>query len=340
MNLPRFGAPRAAAVAVLTAAALLVTGCSSDDGSSGDGSSAAKAASGPWTFKDDLGKTVKLDHRPRRIAGLNDVLVSFMNYGVEPVASFGYSSITQDKRFAGLDTKGVTPVGTTYGAINLEKLAAAKPDLIVTNVYPTDAKGTIDKTQPSYGFKNLEQQKQVEQIAPVVSLYMGGDGAKVIARTTALATAVGAKKAVVAAAKKKFDSAKQALAEAGGNTEAKVTVLYADADGVSVARPADDPALRLYRDIGVPMTVPKPKGYYWGNYSWENAGKIGGDLLLLSQDGYQTADLKKQPTFAEAPALTSGQVHTWESSGMDYVSQAAYMKRLAGWLTKAKAVTK
>jgi iron complex transport system substrate-binding protein len=336
MRSHRFGAPYAAAVAVLAATALLLTGCASDSGSG----STEKAASTSWSFKDDLGKTVKLDHTPTRVAGLNDVLVSLMNYGVKPVASFGYSSIADDHRFDGLDTKGITQVGTSYGEINLEKLAAAKPDVIVANVYPTDSKGTIDKTQPDYGFKDLEQEKQVEKIAPVVTLYMGGDGAKVVKRTTDLASSLGAKTSVVDAAKKKFDTAKKALAKASSDSDVTVTALYADGDGVNVAKPADDPALRMYRDIGVHLTVPTPKGFYWGIYSWENAGKIGGDMLLVEQSGYQKAELRKQPTFADSPALTSDQVHSWESSGMDYVAQASYMTRLATWISASKVVTK
>ncbi|MFF7334001.1 ABC transporter substrate-binding protein [Streptomyces sp. NPDC008150] len=338
MRSHRFGALNAAAVAVLAAVALLLTGCSSDSGS-GSGST-DDAASGPWTFKDDQGKTVKLDHTPTRVAGLNDVLVSLMNYGVKPVASFGYTSLADDHRFDGLDTKGITEVGTSFGEINLEKLAAAKPDVIVTNVYPTDAKGTIDKTQADYGFKDLSQEKQVEKIAPVVTLYMGGDGEKVVKRTTDFATAVGAKASVVAAAKEKFDAAEKSLAAAGKETRIKVTVVYADGDGLYGVKAKDDPALRMYQDLGVPFTEPTPKGYYWGIYSWENAGKLGGDMLLLSQTGYQQAELKKQATFADNAALKSGQVHDWTSAGMDYVSQADYMNRLASWIKESKVVSK
>ena len=35
---------------------------------------------------------------------------------------------------------------------------------------PTDATGTIDKTQPLYGFKDLAQQQQVAAIAPIITL--------------------------------------------------------------------------------------------------------------------------------------------------------------------------
>ncbi|MEV6350293.1 ABC transporter substrate-binding protein [Actinoplanes sp. NPDC051851] len=320
--------------ALLTAAALALTGCSA---SSGDAAGAA-ASTGPWSFTDDLGKTITLDQRPTRIAGLNDVLASLMRYGITPVASFGYSSIKDDTRFTGLDVSGVTEVGATYGEIDVEKLTGAAPDLIVAHVYPTDSKGTIDKTQPDYGFKDLTQQTQIEKIAPVVTIYMGGDGAKVIQRTTELATALGAPADRVAAAEKTYTAAKtdlQAAAAEAKTAGVQTTVLYADADGISVAKVADDPALRLYRDLGVDFFTPAPEGFYWGNYSWENAGKIDGDLILYITSGYRKDELLKQPTFAALPAAKAGQLQPYDSAGLDYVSQADELTKVAGYLRGA-----
>lgn len=323
---------RLALAALITATALTLSGCSAVH------AAAPAASSHDWSYTDALGHTVTLAHRPTRIAGLNDVIVSFLEYGIKPVASFGYSSLGADQRFDGLDTKGITQVGTSYGQINLEKLAAAKPQLIVTDVYPTDAKGTIDRSQADYGFKNMQQQKQIAQIAPIVTIYMGGGGEGVIQHTTKLAEALGAKHSVIASAKARFVKAKAKLHAAATSSHVVVTALYADSDGVNVAKPEDDPGLRMYRDDGVKMTSPTVKGYYWADYSWENATKIGGDMLLLEQSGYSVADLRKQPTFAGNPALKADQVHPWESSGMDYVQQAAYMNKLAAWISESKAL--
>jgi iron complex transport system substrate-binding protein len=326
-------------VLVALAAALALTGCSGSSSPAASGSDAAASSSGPWTFKDDLGKTITVDHRPTRVAGLNDVLVSLLQYGIKPVASFGYAAIKDDPRFTGLDSAGITEVGVSYGEIDVEKLTEATPDLIVALVFPTDEKGTIDKSQPDYGFNDRAQQEQVEKIAPVLTLYMGGDGAAVVKRTTELATALGAPAAKVSASEQDYTGAQADLKAAAAESKLTVTALYADADGVNVAKAADDPALRLYRDLGVNFFEPTPKGYYWGIYSWENAGKIGGDLVLLNSTGYQQAELLKQPTIARLPAIAAGQIKPWVSPGLDYVSQAAYMKQLAGDLRGAKVVT-
>ena len=115
--------------------------------------------------------------------------------------------------------------------------------------------------------------------------------------------------------------------------------MYADGDGAYVTRPSDEPTLQMYSSFGVDFVDPKPKGFYWGIYSWENAGQISGDVILLSQQGYQVADLEKQPTFADNVALEAGQVHSWTFPALDYASQADYMTKLAGWLEDSKKVS-
>jgi iron complex transport system substrate-binding protein len=322
----------AAVVAGLAAAALALSGCSS-------ATPAGSTSSAKWSYTDDLGKTVTLDKAPTRIVGLNEVAVSLMQYGIKPVAIYGSQNITTDPRFATFDLKGITQLGTSYGEINLEKLAAEKPDLIVADVYPTDAKGTIDKTQPDFGFNDLAQQKQIEKIAPIVTIEMGGDGADVIKSVTKLSSALGASSSKIAAAKKTYDAASAKLQTAAEESKLKVVVAYADSDGYDTVKSEDDPELRLYSDLGVDFIKPTPSGYYWGLYSWENAGKAGGDLILLSQYGYQKTELLKQATIAATPAAKADQIHPWVSAGLDYVSQASYMKQLAGYLAESKVVT-
>ena len=122
--------PRPSGFLAAVAALLLVlaTGCSATQPSA-----AAGGATGDgWSFTDDLGATVTLGSRPDKVAGLSDVVYSLMNYGLRPVASFGYSDLATDPRFADLDTRGVVELGTTYGEIDIEALATAAPVVIVT----------------------------------------------------------------------------------------------------------------------------------------------------------------------------------------------------------------
>ncbi|PZF58325.1 ABC transporter substrate-binding protein [Curtobacterium sp. MCSS17_008] len=340
MKIPRRGSLRAALVTSVAVSALLLTGCSGANGSADpdDTAGAGSAASGPWSYEDATGKTVKTDSTPKRVVVLNDIAISFIEYGLEPVGTFGQLTMAKDARFEGLDTDGITQLGTGYGDIDLEELAALQPDLVVTSIYPTDAKGTLDTTQPSYGFKDKEQQEQVEAIAPVATVEWGGKGEDVIETIADLAESLGAPEAEIDAAEQRFDEAADTLEQAAESSGLSVVSMYADGDGAYVTRPSDEPTLQMYSSFGVDFVDPKPKGFYWGVYSWENAGQITGDVLLLSQQGYQVADLEKQPTFADNAALEAGQVHSWTFPALDYASQADYMTKLAGWLEDSKKV--
>ncbi|WFR66884.1 ABC transporter substrate-binding protein [Curtobacterium flaccumfaciens] len=319
--------------------ALLLAGCSGTNSSDGAGSGSTAASDGAWSYKDATGTTVKVDHTPKRVVVLDDIAISFVEYGLKPVGTFGQLTMAKDARFTGLDTDGITQLGTSYGDIDLEQLAALKPDLVVTSVYPTDDKGTLDTTQPGYGFKDLEQQKQIQAIAPVAQVEWGGKGEDVIKDITGLAESLGAKESTVAKAEKRFDSAADELEKVAKDTDLSVVSMYADGDGAYVTRPSDEPTLQMYSSFGVDLVNPKPKGFYWGIYSWENAGQISGDVILLSQQGYQVSDLEKQPTFADNAALVAGQVHSWTFPALDYASQADYMTKLAGWLGDSKKLS-
>lgn len=338
MKIPRRGSLRAALVTSVAVSALLLTGCSAAD-SSDDGSTGGSAGDKAWSYEDATGATVKVDHTPKRVVVLNDIAISFVEYGLKPVGTFGQLTMAKDARFKGLDTDGITQLGSSYGDIDLERLAALKPDLVVTSVYPKDEKGTLDTKQPAYGFKDKEQERQIEAIAPVAQVRWGGKGEDVIEHIADLAESLGAKESTVEKAEQRFDTARDELEKVTKEKDLSVVSMYADGDGAYVTRPSDEPTLQMYESFGVDLVTPKPKGFYWGIYSWENAGQISGDVILLSQQGYQVADLEKQPTFADNAALRAGQVHSWTFPALDYASQAGYMTKLAGWLEDSKQLS-
>jgi len=321
---------------------LALAGCSAGASAAGSppAASESSAVSTGWTYTDDSGKTVTLDSRPTRIAGFTDQILSLMSYGIEPVATFGRTDVASDTRFAAYDMAGVEITGNTYGEINLETLAEAQPDLIVTAVYPSDREGTIDPTQPYYGFKDLEQQEKLAAIAPIVTIKVGGKGLDVIESNAKLALALGADQAKVAADKQAFETASANFGKVAKDTGLEVTAMYADADGIYLVKPEDEPETQLYKSLGLNYTELNPDGdYYWDIYSWENAGKVKtGDVILLSNEGFQKADLLKQATFADHPALVAGQVHERRVSPMDYSSQAKNLDHIAGILSSSKDV--
>jgi iron complex transport system substrate-binding protein len=236
----------------------------------GDSADTELAASGGWEFTDDLGTTIALDEVPTRVAGLNDVLSSLWNYGIEPVASWGQTSIEDDVAFEGKDLSGVEIVGTSYGQIDLEALAA-DPDVIVASVYPTDSEATLDPDAPFYGFESIEQQEQVAQIAPIIGIAWRGSAAEVIERTVELAGSLGMDGREVAQPPEQYDAAAAELTEAAARGVSVLPVFATAADGWWMAKAADDPSLHLYQDLGVTFVDPGGQDYFWNSVGWERS---------------------------------------------------------------------
>jgi iron complex transport system substrate-binding protein len=323
---------------LLALTVLGATACAGDD----EGAAASAAKGSGWEFTDDLGVTVELDEAPTRIAGLNDVLSSLWNYGIEPVASWGQTSIEDDVAFEGKDLSGVEIVGTSYGQIDLEALAAAEPDLIVASVYPTDSEGTIDPGAPLYGFESIEQQEQVAAMAPIVGIAWKGSAADVIERTAELAESLGVDfgSGENAEMRADYEKASAELTAAAGTGVTVLPVYATEADGWWMARAADDPSLHLYQDLGVQFVDPGGEDYFWNAVSWEEVPGHPSDVLLYSLRFSMTPEeIAAQPTAALLPAVEAGQLYPWKYIGMDYRAQAAYMTELAGYLTEAEKVT-
>jgi iron complex transport system substrate-binding protein len=319
---------------VLGTFALALTLSASLAGCGSDGSQTAKdepAASGPWSWTDDLGQTVELDETPVRIAAYGDAGAALWNFGITPVALFHYMDPADDPTFEDLDLSETQVVGTAYGELNLEELAATQPDLIVTTTYDGDTPDSM------YGFKDETQLEKVKAIAPVVGIEQSGSALDVIATNEELAASLGVDTGAgsqVADDKAAFEDAAADLtdAAAGGLT---VLPMYAEDSGLYAVIPADDPAMSYFASLGVQF---EPTGddddSYWEILSWENSGRYDPDLVLNSQRGsFTTEQLEKQPVFGDLAAVQAGQVHPWKFKSMDYPSLTSYMTELTDWLS-------
>lgn len=300
---------------------------------------AAPTATGA-TYTDDLGHQVTLPDRPLRVAGLTDVVAALWNYGIAPVAAFGFTGVTQDKRLAGRDVSGVVELGREYGRIDLEALARARPDVIVTNAYPVDAAGTVDPNAPLYGFADLAQQEAAARIAPIVAVTMDGSAVAVVDRTERLAAALGADPARIAEGRATYAAARERLRTAAADHPVTIAALAAyPADGLYVAKYSDDPALTSYADLGVRILDLGGPRYYWSVLSWETVDQLRADVVLESQiDPMTPEDLAARPTFAQLPAARAGQVRPWIFASMDGFAQARYIDQLATVITGARQV--
>ena len=326
------------------ALALSATGvlgaCTSEQAPEAPGS-AADVPEGPWSFTDDTGETVELDAVPTRIAGLTDQIAALWNLGIVPIASFGYTALADDVAFEGKPIEQVEEVGTAYGEIDLEALAGAAPELIVTTVYPTETGGEIGDDVLLYGFKDEDQLAQVREIAPVVAIAQAGSAKDVIERNVQLAESLGVDvdSGPVADARAEFEAAGEALSQAARSGISVLAVVAYPAEGMYVAKARDDPALRYYTELGVSDPDVGGGQYYWDVVAWENADTYRADLVLNSLRAMTIRQLSEQPTFERLPAAVAGQVHDWKFQSMDYTGQAPYMRELARWLDSAHDVT-
>ena len=103
--------------------------------------------------------------------------------GFRPAATFGTSNLSSNPQFAGEDVTGIDNVGVTWGEIDLEKLAALQPDLIVVPSWPAYYPG-------SHGFADQAQMDNVQAIAPIAALRINRSFDEIFARFGELALAL------------------------------------------------------------------------------------------------------------------------------------------------------
>jgi iron complex transport system substrate-binding protein len=302
----------------LASAPLLLAACGDDDTSSSSATAGA-GDDGPWSFTDDRGKRISRDKRPQRIIAYDTAASALWYQGIVPTAVFGAAPLKDNTSLAGLDVAKTQSVGEVYGEINLEKLAALKPDLIVTAYDPEQ---TV-----LFGFKDDKQQQKVESFAPVVAIDAIPLPTKVIDRFGALAASLGAdpKAAGRDGERERFDDAVAKLREtAAANQDVAVVAVAGFEDGLYFARPARFPALKEYQDWGVNFvnTGIKPRNSakkfdpadFWTVVSYERADAFPADLIMHDvQPGSLTLDgLAKKPTWRSLPAVEDKQLVEWQ----------------------------
>lgn len=292
------------------AAAGLVTACGT--------STPPPAPADPWTFIDDRGTTVELPARPQRVVAYETAASALWSLGVVPAGIFAGSRLADSPSLAGFDLGGVTPVGETYGQLDMEALAALRPELIVT---------AYDERQdgPLFGFGDAAMQERVGTLAPIVAIEGTQDPLAVIGRFEELAAALGAdlKAPDVTAARQRFDEASAQLSEALAAKPGLLAVACTTFDNqIYFARPDTFPGLRRLRGLGLQLVEPEGgapdpntdfMGYFWDVVSYELAAKYPADLILYDREpsAAQAEELAAIPTMQGLAAVRAGQFAPW-----------------------------
>ncbi|MFJ9706903.1 ABC transporter substrate-binding protein [Streptomyces sp. NPDC101234] len=323
----------------------VLAACGDEDKNSGSSDKETTAAkSGPWTFKDDRGTTVKLDKAPADIVAFVGVAAALYDYGIDVKGVFGPTKTKAGKadvQAGDMDISKLTVLGNEWGQFNVEKYAALAPDVLITTMFdgagtlwyvPDESKDKIAKLAPSVGISAYDRQLTVP-----------------LQRVWALAESLGADMTAskVTDAKKRFEAAATRLrAAAKAHPDLKVMAGSAAQDLFYVSGTNLSVDLEYFKALGVnfvepPESAKKQGGGWYESLSWENVDKYKADIIMMDDRSatIQPADIT-QATWKKLPAVKAGQVIARSPEPIfSYDKCVAMVENLAKALETAKKVS-
>ncbi|MFG3245185.1 siderophore-binding protein DesE [Streptomyces sp. NPDC048187] len=323
----------------------VLAACGDDDGKSGgsgDGSGGG-AKSGPWSFKDDRGTTVKLDAVPTGIVAFTGVAAALFDYGVQVKGVFGPTTTKDGKpdvQAGDLDVDKVTVLGNEWGKLNVEKYASLAPEVLVTTTF--DTAGTLWSVPE-------ESKDKIAKLAPSVAISVfDRQLTQPLQRMWELAESLGAdmKAKKVTDAKAAFDKAAARLrAAAKARPEIRVLAGSASPDLFYVSGTNLSVDLEYFKALGVNFVEPseeakKATGGWFESLSWENVDKYPADVIIMDDRAstIQPADIT-EGTWKKLPAVKAGQVIARSPEPiLSYDKCTPLLDNLAEAIEKAKKV--
>ncbi|KUM69365.1 ABC transporter substrate-binding protein [Streptomyces curacoi] len=318
--------------------------CGDEDAKSGGSSEATTAAkSGPWTFKDDRGTTVKLDKVPTKIVAFVGVAAALYDYGIEVKGVFGPTK-TQDGKAdvqAGdMDVSKLTVFGNVWDQFNVEKYAAFAPEVLISTTF--DNAGTL-------WYVPQASKDKIAKLAPSVAISVyDRQLTQPLERMWELAESLGAdmKADKVVQAKKDFEAAAERLRKAAkARPEIKVMAGSASQDLFYVSGTNLSIDLEYFKALGVNFVEPserakKATGGWYESLSWENVDKYPADIIVMDDRSstIQPADIA-EATWKKLPAVKAGQVISRSPEPiLSYDKCTPLLTSLAEAIEKAKKV--
>jgi iron complex transport system substrate-binding protein len=313
----------------------LLAACGGDD-ESASAAGATTEQSGPWSFTDDRGDKASVDKTPERIVMHEYAAIGLWDYGIRPVGIFGSIDMAKQPLFEGLDTKGIQQIGKAWGEINLESMAALRPDLVVSTWWPGD--------KLLGGIKDAKVEAKIRAIAPLVGIHAQVPASTTIDHFEKLAVSLGANAddPKIAAERDRYERAVQAFKAAVGEKKGlKAMAVYVDPEMLYLGKVPDYSDLREYQSWGLEFITGESKDPYWQQVSWENADRFEPDLILLdARAGSPTAeDLAKLPVWRDYAAVKAGQITPWHmEEDVSYRVFADHVEELTAAVTEAKVL--
>lgn len=306
----------AAGVAASTMAGRAALAQESTPGASPVASPAASpvAGSGEWTWTDAKGVTVTLPQAPARIAADINAASALWDFGIRPIAVFGWNATdTGDFGAAGGNVDPATVTVTGFGAepIDVEALATVDPDLVITlswsNV-PTDYWSVLDENILA----------QVQGVAPLIAIDATLRADEGVPGVEALAVALGTdvSSPEVVEQRAAYDRAVEGFSSvAASKPDVDVLFIAPFEAEVYVANLADWADLTFFQSLGLNVfDVGVEPGTYWETLNWETFGQYQTDLVLTSARENEAVDqvqLVVDSAVVGIPAVDAGQVGLW-----------------------------
>ncbi|WP_433918808.1 ABC transporter substrate-binding protein [Streptomyces canus] len=323
----------------------VLAACGDDDsGSEGSSKETTAAKSGPWTFKDDRGTTVKLDRVPTRIVAFVGVAAALHDYGIEVKGVFGPTKTKDGKadvQAGDMDVSKLTVFGNVWDQFNVEQYAAFAPEVLITTTF--DSAGTL-------WYVPAASASKIAKLAPSVAVSVYDRQITTpLQRVWELAESLGADMtaAKVTDAKKRFEAASERLRTAAkAHPDIKVLAGSAAQDVFYVSGTNLSIDLEYFKALGVnfvepPASVLKASGGWYESLSWENVDKYAADIIMMDDRTatIQPADIT-EATWKKLPAVKAGQVISRSPEPIpSYDKCVAMVENLAKAIETAKKVS-
>ncbi len=296
----------------------------------------ATALAQAWSYTGGNGETVTLDHVPARIVADSGAAAALISFGIRPVGIYGNNPPDQEKQLEGIDVSGIEIVGEEWGQIDLEKVAALRPDLIIADYWP------LDNAYQGFEEAVSERTKQVLTLAPITGPKQGSSALQLIEDYAALAGSLGADLGApgIAEAKARFEQSREAF-KAAVAAKPNLTVLpvWAGTDALYIAAAAGSSELSDFASWGLKIIESEPSegNAYWETLSWESADKYQPDLIIVDNRSPTTLETAlAQPTWTTMKAAAAGQVADWPAFWLrTYATYASELDRLTAAINAA-----
>jgi iron complex transport system substrate-binding protein len=289
-----------------------------------------------WTYTGGNGETISLDTVPTRIIAHQDAAAGLIPLGIRPIGIYADSPVEAAKALEGLDLTGITIVGTAWSEVDIEKVAALEPDLIIAEWW--------DRSAAWSGGADVET--ALTPLAPFTGVAASDSIVGMIEDYEELAASLGADldDPSIARSKADFEAARADFqAATAAKQDLKAVAVYAGSDSIYFADPAGAAELLDLRSWGLDLISPEGVDAAGNNYfetvSWENADKYPADLILV--DNRSAATLENalaQPTWTLNPGAAAGQVTDWPAYWLrNYGAYAGELDKLTAAINAADA---